>query len=547
MQTNGAWYFVGINRFKDTNIVFEKYTNLGVYQTGITYNRNVSTAIFTPSVQVTAIPKLKSVEIDWQRKERDSLLPTTVIDQDFNIDNSIVDIVDWAITGENKPANYNQVQTATNEANEHFFLALSGSGTYGNDKQLYVGLPESIGQYMESAVNNHLTVDVFNLSVIGWVTSNANKYIELIKPVYVLGDITGTKTIHFKLAFTAFVTTIVADIANVRPYKYELLLNGNVISTDEITYRFGDAQGIITAVVESKKLPISENGYLTIRFYAPMPTQHTTYLKSKKVVFETLFIKSNIDYNNVIKTRDVAFTTEKKVPILHCGVATDNTDSAILIADTYVFGGVTINHPVVEYQINTLAYTHNVTTVTGGYTFTITQWELSKEDYEALKIMDKAFIKIKRAGSYITINFDFAFTTTASNVYPIKYYLTFFAFGSVSAPFLATDELWIYKAAFTETLTDKRYLRDKWARFETTENLKYEEVLARIYHDALKENSVVINGSLFGIKLPLNMLNFNFIALRNLMLTKLTINFADGMTNVTLVEQNQENVTDYVD
>ncbi|HIP36088.1 MAG TPA: hypothetical protein EYG85_04475 [Crocinitomix sp.] len=558
-QNNSRWFIVGINRFKDYEIIFERYDKNGLYLSPAKLGRAVLSAKYEAHPQISMLPKLHKMTVEWDFKDEPSITPRDLLYQDFNKENINVDIKHWKIQGSlmNTPfdPHPNIGDVVDNINNEHFFLVLTENSKYGYAVMLSSYYPLSIPEYLNYAKIHNLAVGVWWLGINGWVSDNANKYVELIEPLYVEGNYQGKKTIHFNFEFNAYLYTSFTNIDDVKPYRYELILNGNVICSNairgKIEYSFNGLNHLVIGKVDIKELPIFEDGMLQFRFYAPMPTENGGYGKSKKVIFNKLVFKPNKDIEPLVKVRDIDFTTEKDIKVFHGDDRINNSNNVVVISENYPFINIDIDVPGVDIKINTLDYNNYLQVYSGGgggWQGTITYFELSQVDYEFLKSVDPILIMLKVGGVFQPITFDYSLTKSPTNIFPIKYYFRVVQTGNVSAAFNSTDELWVHKEASIEVIEDKQYLRDKWSRFESNEDvIRMNEVLARVYHDALKDNRFVMSGNVFGLKQPFDILRFNYLGEKDFMPVRLNLNLTEGMTEVFAIEQKQENVEDYVD
>jgi len=562
LQYNGAWFIIGINRFKDTSISLEKYNYNGDYIGGAVMNRSIMNAVFEASPELSINSKLKKVEVDWEYNQKDTLTPDTLILQEFNIDNDQVDIKHWNEVGAIKTTAISTIVHSgdvTDPYNdEHFYMMLTDISRDGIEVMLSRFYPYTIPEYFNYAKIHAMSVDVFKFGLNGWVNNNANRYVEFIKPIYVDGDFAGKKTIKFQLEFDAYLFTTFTNVSDANPYKYELLLNGVVIcentngSLGEIEYRFKESWSTaqLSGSVSIDKLPIYESGYLTFRFYAPMITENGGSAKSKKVIIKTLIIDLETVPEPLVKIRDIDFTTENKISVIHSDDRLNNSDAVFVVSKDYPFTNISENIPVVDIQINTLAWASPVIVYSGGgggWAGRRTYFEISQADYEYLKQVDPSLIKLKVGGVLQEITFPYSLMKSYFNVFPLRFYFSTIQGGiNLDPRFYAVDELWVHKDAYVNVIDDKQYLRDKWSRFEQTENIRYSEALVRIIHDARKDNRYKIAGYVFGIKFPFDILRFNYLGEKDFMLTRLSLNLSNGMTDVIAIEQAQDDVTDYI-
>ena len=81
-QYKSEWYVVGINRFEEQNITFEKYDHFGSYLGNYVLNRNLDPLVFLDkTANVTVNPSFKEVITTWDKAYKQSILPDDLVYQ----------------------------------------------------------------------------------------------------------------------------------------------------------------------------------------------------------------------------------------------------------------------------------------------------------------------------------------------------------------------------------------------------------------------------------------------------------------------------------
>jgi hypothetical protein len=120
---------------------------------------------------------------------------------------------------------------------------------------------------------------------------------------------------------------------------------------------------------------------------------------------------------------------------------------------------------------------------------------------------------------------------------------------STDAHFItAGDELFIKVPEETITQTDRNYLLKYWKRFNQIEQLSWLQCIQRLYHTIASEPKVKIEGELFEIVSPMDIMQFNFLENKNYNISSLTMDFSEGTTNnIILFENMNKTIINYIE
>lgn len=94
-------------------------------------------------------------------------------------------------------------------------------------------------------------------------------------------------------------------------------------------------------------------------------------------------------------------------------------------------------------------------------------------------------------------------------------------------------------------VTENNEERESWARYGVVENRRFGLCLGRVYHDVQKNPYPSIEGDLFGIYNPREILSFDWMGLKDFIPLRLTWDLSNGFTNVTMAQATHELVDDY--
>ena len=248
------------------------------------------------------------------------------------------------------------------------------------------------------------------------------------------------------------------------------------------------------------------------------------------------------------KQRAIDYTTNKESEVDHSIALSSNIDKRIIIDDNYVWGGITNTYPstlqeltILEFQEN---YAHTVTI--DGDTYTVYYNRVRFDDAScALLLSNKDEISVQKHGT--------------GDLRPTKYYMLFgdtcpdVWFGLIhtdppqnpDAELESDDKIFVGHAAYSETITDKLYLYDKWQRFGLTESRSWMPIISEIQHNVSPEPSAKIQGLAFGLLTVIDLFNFDWVRDRKMRPISLVQNLTKGITDISLIETKNTDTQDY--
>lgn len=97
----------------------------------------------------------------------------------------------------------------------------------------------------------------------------------------------------------------------------------------------------------------------------------------------------------------------------------------------------------------------------------------------------------------------------------------------------------------TGWVTEDNEWRESWKRFGVNENRRFGLCLGRVYHDVYPVPLVNLEGDLFGIYNPLELLQFRWRGTKIFMPLRLTLRLTEGKTSITMQETKYSNIDDY--
>lgn len=539
-QEYGAWYIIGINRKKDITITGNTYTSAGVYSTTFSKVRDIKTGKFKDRANITLIPPLKTVNISWNKEAAEEILPSDIVYQPLEGGEVMQDphpVKYWETVG---TISITLASTASSIGPDYsrlpiFFLI-------GVFYDWYKALPIE---------------DPFYLSIYDDSTLPLNSYVQLIDPVYLEGNAAKDTRITIEIELIGYsVYTVTQAKIDAGDYTgcfyYELLLDGVTLVTNKSS--FADAAGFefefrpgkksleIIGTLKIDRVGIETNGYLQLKLHIPKEDTANN-IAWNRTGFKTVKIKYlTDDEDGIIKNRDIEFTAIEDFEIEHADDFMNISKKPILINDAVTWAGLTVSTPEETTEIVMLDYISTEYDEGAGAIEYDVIILISEADYNLILTDPNKLYKQKTGSSTWYQVSPYLYNMYLSSGYG---YITMF--GIASEIVLATDTLYFRVPAENYTITDKRYLRERWQRYEQpTEEIRYIDALARIYHDAVKDPVLKVDGDLYGIHLPLDVIAFDYISTRNYLLSNLEIDLTKGMTVGTIIEQINENVTDYI-
>lgn len=550
--TYGArWYVIGINRTNDATLNVEVYNAAGVEIEGEnTLIRNEIAVVFKDIPVITAVPPFKTVALDWDKDTTDLVLPEDIVYQ--------------------LPLNYGYYSSVPRywqkTGNTDFQYRLSSPS--------YVSPIDRLEYIFTEETPVSLETDPFVFSMYETVSlaNIESNYVDLIAPVFVEGSYGVQQTLDVEINALFYVEEAYldgvtdGDFARVLLYEVllgdEILVSNKAVFDNEEAYDFELSAGKeiniafigtsivkeISAKVTIKNIPINKNGYVNVKLHPLITTPGINEFASY-LFFTDLNVTYNTSENEkgFTKKRNIDFTTLKDITVPFGGDRSDLTFNKLLInkdvslgSYQYVIPAADVTVPVVDY----LQYTFSrqgFDAETGDLTYVDvveTILFLSEASYNYLsKNKENVFIKRGVSGDFEVLT-DFVLSFTELRGFVLSQY-------DAVNPFLLEDDLYVKVTEETITEVDDNYLRVAWKQYGTDENINYLDALAKVYHSTIKTTKFKIEGEVFGIYSPLDLLQFNYLKARNFNATNLTLNLSQGISSAVLVESVNQTITDY--
>ena len=524
------WYVVGINRKNDLNVPCEYYTIYGGYiylGEDTAFTRSITSVVFEGKPSITAIPPFKTVEIDWDKQQRDTIFPKEYVYQDPAV---VADNADYTL---GKPLFWEQT---------------------GTDFTLNLGYENLSASVAETDTNEPYFINLQDTTIISDVSA---KYITLPTGVYIPASVTRIFLLNVdiagKLWLTTDPTTYVDDGDFERKILFEITNNGDTILSNKTTFDVDDEFKLDLSVGEAKTVngtvyyPISfslkvENikvytaGYINAILH---PALSVSGLNYESLVYS----KIDITYTDpaaedvFTKNRTIDYTTKKEVQPAFGFERNNLIQSGFSLNENVHITPYDIVIPADELTVTFQDYQIVDATAYGyGLSYFI---NITEEIYYKLVIGYNLY-RLESNGAYTPIN-SFIFNEVSGGV--TNY--TLWIFDTVVGAIAQSDTLVVKQLAETITINTDDGLLNSWKRVGVTENASYPEVLARLYHSTVRETKFKIEGTVFGLVWPLDVLQFRFLAPKNYNISSLNLNLSEGTTDVVLIESVNKEIIDY--
>lgn len=546
----GSWYVIGLNRFKDGTIVTEEYDASGAYTGTGSILRTERIAKFLENPFISIVPRFKWVEIDWEIAQRSNVLLEDIVYQKPSGDEG--SIYTYALKYWNKVYTTSWIASITTL---NMYDVPSYELDAGDVIQLYS--PDSV----LPTPNTKKFAEPFYLYFEEYIASGqlTTDYIELEDFVYVEGGYTSGRNMKLEIAFKSWtdsatsVSTIQTNFdasAYVAVYFYAIELNGKVICSNlssfsnsaiydyELSLQTVTEGTYIAGSLTIDTVPILEDGFINVKIYPPVGTDAALHLH--KTVYEKFSLTYNQAVTNttITKTRDIVNTNTKTVSVFHGDILSDLTTRKFLINESVPFAGITINYPAFEQQLSATNYTH--ITDPGLPDYNEWYYTITDAEYSICRDNMNNLYKYNTTDGFVNIPV-FSLSDPADTTRKI------IIMNQDSLYLTTSDDLYIKFAAYSETFDDLVYVQNKWRRYEnTTEQIRYRDGLCMIYHNLVESARYMVEGRLFGLHLPLDRLFFDFVASDTYLMGRLTLDLTEGMTDVVMIADGYDEVTDYV-
>lgn len=541
---NEKWFVIGINRFADDAIEYEEYDADGVYVQLTTLVRNKVAVVFDEYPVISIQPPFKRVIIKWQKNQPNSILPEDIYYQPAGL----VDALGFWVSDGDEIYHWDAATT-----DFYFFM---------HSDVAFITPVLAAGYYIYDQTGSEPAPlpEPFYLSMSAAVTDDADaNYASLKLPIFLEGAGTNNMYITLTIDFQYFDLPVEPGIATAfengdfnDSFFYELLLDDELLVSnkssfnhyEEFQYQLtlsGEAE--ISGKLEIKKIPILKNGYLDIRLFAPVGIGTTS---AKRITYSNIKVTYNSADETLEKVRDIDFTTQQKLTVFHGDDNMDLTNRQYLFTDDVTYSNIVVT-PTVSQQIEILSTNIEVYAIASWV-----YWYISEAAFNLiLEHPDDVYLKYADGSLHAWNVTPGTFTTVGSGdgqFWIWNIWLTTGPYATAEPAFLVDGrEVWVMAPEVSTLNTDVRYLRERWRRYEhPTEEIRFTEALARVYHDTVLNAAYKISGVPQGFLNPLELATFTFIEGKKFVITNHINGIDQNITTVDVVEATKHNVTDYV-
>tara|TARA_B110000037_G_scaffold221947_1_gene294745 strand:- start:397 stop:2655 length:2259 start_codon:yes stop_codon:yes gene_type:complete len=545
-QWKEVWYVVGINRFADSTIVFEEYDADGVYVQQTTVNRLENTVVFEENPIVSVQSPFKRVIVEWDKNLSDSIFPKDISYQ------PPVYIADWSAEGPIKYWEKSSADFVTGLTSYDFVTLLKfGVGTYFYNPQTNP-LP----------VENPFYISVYQSTVSDDLDAN---YISLEDPIYLEGSLGADKYVSLTLEFRLMSFTELRTVFDAGglddSFQFDLTLDGVTIVSNKPAFTDSDGFQIqlsmaehdyrVDAILKVEKVPINANGYLDLKLSAPVGSLGA----AARVVYKKIDITYNTEDETLTKVRDVDFTTEKTIDVYHADDKMSISNRRFLFTDDVVVS-VDVSDAGFTNEIEVLSSETRVGIIGTTIVLYSHYWYISEADFNKINTAEDndVYFYVGATGVYYNaaewsqqLFFDSwaAWTTDLGDGRFAFYEITDSATPD-PVRLIEGNSFSVMRKSTSETITNLDYLTERWRRYEHSEDIRFTEALARVYHDTAGMAAFKINGTAEGFINPLEMILFTFINGKKFVIGNSAISIDLSTTTLELIEATKSNVEDYV-
>lgn len=510
---------------------------------------------FEATPQVSLLPPLKKVTVNWPVDEPENILPDDIIQQPYETN------LQWQnpppIKYWSRSQGYmglRQEPLGERRLPDNISVWSAGNLSLSDDEVARRRNMVSSEQYVVMTQNGIVVQD------------NRSHYMELAQPVYL-------KSVPDYISFSITLVGIFNFIDNSGPFptldetlygndnlNYAILYDGQMIISNHPDYINRDAylldinfeggsvnnaanpKRIVGSLsIEDLQLPYP-GGELQLRIYSGAGgniNNNNIYIDT--VGMRNLRIIYTADKEQVTTvTRDIDWTTEIEIDAIHGGNVND----------------LSISHFTLDATDTTVTSYTEYTPIGSkelprGYVppYSTDQYiEVSQSDYNALQTAVNNGKEL-----YGIINGTFNYTQIKTS-YPVgfpmfrtvgnKYYVyleyvdgRMFNYYILFAQ-LVKDQLFVYNQTTAQNTVPREY-RELWSRsyIDTlNENKRYTAVRAQLVHDTQPAALVKIDASVFGLLDPWTMLQYDIDGVKRFITTDLSLQLDEGMSQVTMVE-----------
>ena len=561
VQWNATWFILGYNQQQNRILSIQNFDKDGVFLGYDTLTRNNYVALFEGVPLVEIVPPYKSINIEWDHNIQKEIFPEDLVTQPEST--SIMEINYWKYNGYTTQDLQNITSEPLNPQFKKYYL---GGVIYRYwSSNLVLGEPG--GGFISDYVGfdrKYLILDSIEEStgVLPYISFQDPKWIK-VKPGTVL-------RLDFEMEIVVHLTKIIADDVKVRLENgdyddvciYELTLGDRVILSNKADFSeidFGNFEftvgdevsggswASLKGVLKIKELRVFESGYLDLKIY-PAMNKHfgvgqTPIPGNEGVLFKKLQLNlseapQNYSYN---KQRLIDYSNVLDKEIFHSSDENDLTNRVFNFVPEVSLNGF-------QYQTNDIYvpvpfndyYKSSHDAADGSGWNTSWYFYLDKKDYEFLSDnSDKLFYK--KDGQYYQWTGVFQFFTGPLRLLMFETGLT-----EESSKIDIDASIHVKVPGALVSYPDNVPLRERWKRIGITEVDNCGSLISKIMHDNYAKPLQKIDGNLFDLIGPLDLLEFNYMNPSNYQITNLKLNLTNGTTNLSMIEVSTEIVLEYV-
>lgn len=568
------WYIEGINRKHESNQVIENYTTDGIFVNSVLRTKNSSEVVFLKTPIVSIVSPWSAVNIDWGIDENPNLLPEDIIThRGFVLDTSNP-FINGGVKPEDPPLKHWKAVGGVDSS------VGSREGKTITDWRV----PGSIPVELQMTPYNYAVGMVYT-SWNPWkqtgetsVGTNYN-WTELRNPKYLkVSDDYMSRTIAFEFEVYArggSKELIDKDLLE-KTFRFDLYVGDKIIVSNrpgqpsEVSVKFdlsfsdeslktvGDSPtgnnifiktvARITAKIAMESMALPKNGYLNFKFFGPVSTN-----PEKPYFFSYVFTNLKLTYTAQNEwqdslVRNIDYTTTKDVSMFF--------GDSIQDLSKLQFRFRRYNEPEMgnNYKIEILDRKY----YPGNGSWELSRFVFFISDFHAKLIQDnKSLLTVNYNGLDIAI--DSLYGNDAQGLWGVHYeeggcYMSMIVPLKNENRHKIFDDIENFQLLFVNVegsdpggwVKEDNEWRESWRRYGKKENIRYGLALGKVYHDVQPEPIVKIEGDVIGIYNPTELFNFFWTNQKEFLPIRLTLDYSNAVTNVTMIETKIEDINDYI-
>lgn len=564
-----TWYIEGVNRKHEEDQFVYNYDKDGVYVDTDTIVKEVVDLTFFKTPTISIVSPWKRVEVDWNIDEDGDLVPAKELEGVYVNDYlfpyyTVSDF--WKANG----------QISLSAFSKDFTSKYQRFDTLGN-VQLGIAEPPFrpyvLRSYPEPGninTNPPFYGETETALPLNYVSIRKPKYLK-ISDEYIDRSFKLKMTLHGANPYSGF-TNLTEDGEYSEMFKYDFL-SGNAIiitskfnttqqiverlrckvqdsnSTFSVDQNVGDwftvSSKRVNAVLDEEGILLPSNGFFNIKMHAPLSVDYTDPLFKGYTIAEMSLKYTEQKTWEDSFIRDIDFTTVKDVSIFHGDSIQDLSEKQFRFRRPIygTLGGYG--------QVAVLSYQNLFPLQLWFYHYFI-----SYQSYIAIATNPELFYVVF-GGNEIFMNDLYngsgeawSVTATFGGSYLLQINSQLInhvsGIGTNITDFLNiyVGESEVYVVGYE---VENNEWRESWNRFGQTEDIRYGVALGKIYHDVQPEALVKIEGSAIGCLFPREIGQFLWRDVKKFIPTRITIDFTKGRSEVLILENLHEIITDYVD